>query len=85
MLDPTILTSSMMSKVKCESLFLKSIQLVMVKRLKPTTLTTSSSSAECKVMPLILNAATPVGAASNTTISSGSKLPESLSSLRVSE
>jgi len=82
MLDPTILTSSMMSKVKCDSLFLKSIQLVMVERLKPTILTTSSSSAECKVMPLILNA---VGAVSNATISSGSIAPESLRSLRVSE
>jgi len=60
------------------------IQLVMVKRLKPTILQ-PSSSAECKVMPLILNAATPVGAVSNTAISSGSILPESLRSLRVSE
>jgi len=35
MLDPTILTSSMMSKVKCKL----TSQLLMVKRLKPTILT----------------------------------------------
>ena len=34
-----------------------------------------SSSAECNVMPLMLKAATPVGAVSNT-ISSGSNVPE---------
>jgi len=92
-MDPTILTSSMISKVKCDSLItFQSIQLVMVKRLKPIILR-PSSSAERKVMPLILNAATPVGTVSNTSspvgtvsnTSSGSKVPESLRSLRVSE
>ena len=33
-----------------------------------------SKNAECNVMPPILNAATPVGAVSNTMTSSGSKV-----------
>ena len=57
----------------------------MIKRLKPTILLQPSSNTECKVVPLIFNAATSVGAVSNTTISSGSKVPESPRSLRVSE
>ena len=36
-------------------------------------------------MPLILNAATPVGAVSNTITSSGSKVPDNLSNFNVSE
>ena len=43
----------------------------------------SNRKAECKVMPLILNAATPVGAVSNTITSSGSIAPDNLKNLSV--
>ena len=42
-------------------------------------------NAECNVMPFILNAATPVGAVSNTVTSSGSSMPDSLRNLSESE
>lgn len=44
-----------------------------------------SSNAECNVMPLMLNAATPVGAVSNTVISSGSIVPDRRRSFKVSD
>ena len=44
-----------------------------------------SRSAECNVMPLMLNAATPVGTVSNTMTSSGSKVADCLRNLVVSE
>ena len=44
-----------------------------------------NSNAECNVMPLMLNAATPVGAVNNTVTSSGCIVPDSFSNLSVSE
>ena len=60
------------------------VQFVMV-NWNPPYLLRPSSIAECKVMPLMLNAVTPVGAVSNTVTSSGSIVPENLRSLRVLE
>ena len=54
----------------------------MVSGWKPVYLLVPSSSA---VMPLMLNAATPVGAVSNTMTSSGSNAPDCSKNLIVSE
>lgn len=46
---------------------------------KPLYLLCPSRNAECNVMPLILNAVTPVGAVNNAVTSPGSKVPEAIS------
>ena len=53
--------------------------------IEPVYLLVPSKSAEYNVMPLILNAATPVGTVSKPITSSGSKTPDSLRNLIVSD
>ena len=57
----------------------------MAKRLKSLYLLRPGKSAECNVMPLIFNAATPVGGVSTTMTSSGSNVPDNLKNYGVSE
>ena len=68
-------TSSMMSSCKLDSFVLRVFSLSCVRGWE-LNFDVPSRSAEWIVIPWILNAATPVGAVSNTTTSSGSTCPE---------
>ena len=85
MFDPTMLTSSIIINAKFDNFAVSELSLSWLSGWKPVYLLVPSSSAECNVMPLMLNAATPVGAVSNTMTSSGSKAPNCLRNLIVSE
>ena len=52
---------------------------------KPMYLLVPNKNAECNIAPLILNAATPMEAVSNTITSSGPKVPDCFRNLIVSE
>ena len=85
MFDPIMLTSSIITSANFESLVLDVFILSWLSGWKPVYLLVPSRGAECNVMPLMFNVATPVGAVSNTMTSFGSKVPDCLRSLIVSE
>ena len=72
MFDPTMLISSIIINANFDSFDRNVFSLSWLSGWKPEYLLVPSKNAECKVMPLILNAATPVGAVSNNMTSSGS-------------
>ena len=80
MLDPTIEISSMIINFRFDNLVLRVLSLSCVRGWEPN-LEVPSRSAECRVIPWMLKAATPVGGVSNT---SGSTRTERRNSLTVS-
>ena len=74
MLDPTIEISSIMSNFRLDNLPLRVLSLSWLSAWDKLYLAVPSRTAEWRVMPLILNVATPVGAVSNAITSSGSNL-----------
>ena len=86
MLEPTIEISSIMSNFRLDNLPLRVLSLSWLSAWDKLYLAVPSRKAEWRVMPLILNAATPVEAVGNAITSSGSNLsPASLRNLMVSE
>ena len=73
----------MIMSFRLDSLVLSVLSLSCVRGRAPN-LEVPSRSAECRVIPWMLKAATPVGAVSNTVTSSGSTCPERRNSLTVS-
>ena len=77
MFAPTVLISSMINRVKWDSLLLNVFKRLWLRGWKPLYMPLPRRSAEWRIIPDIMKAAAPVGAVSNTITSSGSMVPES--------